>query len=166
MWEDKGAQIFLNLPKHIHSTIYFKSNMFQKSPNSHRIFGLLLQDNLLFNNFKNGLIWSHCLRTTFREFFFSKKGSLNDLEVKWRQGCSLSRTSSLLPVAVAAADTFKGLFCKKIASASLKVRGGRHCCSRTNNDCTVFLKNGPVPASFCLFLSFPHDTNQYNLIKA
>ena len=98
MWEDKGAQIFLNLPKHIHSTIYFKSNMFQKSPNSHRIFGLLLQDNLLFNNFKNGLIWSHCLRTTFREFFFSKKGSLNDLEVKWRQGCSLSRTSSLLPL--------------------------------------------------------------------
>ena len=73
MWEDKGAQIFLNLPKHIHSTIYFKSNMFQKSPNSHRIFGLLLQDNLLFNNFKNGLIWSHCLRTTFREFSFRKK---------------------------------------------------------------------------------------------
>ena len=29
-----------------------------------------------------------------------------------------------------------------------------------------FLKNGPIPASFCLFSSFQHDTNQYKLIKA
>ena len=29
-----------------------------------------------------------------------------------------------------------------------------------------FFKNVPIPASFCLFLSFQHDTNQYKLIKA
>ena len=29
-----------------------------------------------------------------------------------------------------------------------------------------FKRNGLIPASFCLFSSFPHDTNQYKLIKA
>ena len=50
---------------------------------------------------------------------------------------------------------------------SVWINVGRHIWQRLSCNTVVLTKNvGPIPVSFCLFSSFPHDTKQYKLIKA
>ena len=48
------------LPKRGHNSFYLRTYIFQNSPKSCHLFGLLLQENLLTRPFKISPIWSHC----------------------------------------------------------------------------------------------------------
>ena len=94
-------------------------------------------------------------------------GDLGKLLPKALKACP---KSNKLPNLVSLQATIQLLIQSSLSSSSLRLTSWGEVFYEfvmlLNYKITVFLKNRPSPASFCLFSSFPHDTNQYNFIKA
>ena len=82
VWPDVGAKSSPNVsksyPRSRNSSSYIpKSEVFQNSPKSYQLFGLLLLEILFPRTFKNLLIWSHVSAYVGRYFYYCSCSSIS-----------------------------------------------------------------------------------------